>query len=155
MSKIFIHIPGINGSSDIAGYKGWLEVDTVDMDVTRPVTLRVGQAHGRESRLPEFSEIIIHKPLDTASHRLFAYACSGKVIHAPVEIHICANGPEYEPYYQYTLENVKISHYKQRSATGTLPSERFSLNYTEIQLASMLKDAPERVGYDLQQAKSL
>jgi type VI secretion system Hcp family effector len=155
MSKIFINIPGITGSSKVKGYEGWLDVDSVDMDVTRQVSICIGQVHSRETGLPQFSEIVVHKPLDHASHQLFAYACSSKVISTPVEIHVCSNEPEYQPYYQYILENVKISQYRQRSATGTLPGERFNLNYTQIEMVSTLKNSPERVGYDLQHAKLL
>ena len=155
MSKILIYIPQVTGSSQISGYEHWIEVDSASMVVDRPVYMQVGQVHNRESKLPAFDEIMVHKPLDQSSHQLFAYACSGKVASDTVQVHFCSNGPEYQPYFQYELENVKISHYEQIATGRALPAEHFRLHFTEIQLASMLGDAPQRVGYDLEQAKLL
>ena len=156
MSRIFIYIPRITGSSNVKGYEGWLEVDSAALAVDRPVHLQVGSAHNRESKLPEFNEIMVHKPLDESSHQLFAYACSGKAASDTVKVHFCSNDSgDYEPYFQYELEDVKISHYEQVAVGRALPAEHFRSNFTEIQMASMLGQSPQRIGYDLQQAQLL
>ena len=45
MSKIFIHIPGLHGSSEVAGYKGWLEADNMVHTLQQSQYRTIAQQH--------------------------------------------------------------------------------------------------------------
>jgi type VI secretion system secreted protein Hcp len=90
------------------------------------------------------SEIVVHKPLDLASYRLFEEALWGD--GKTVTIHFTqTNKDQQETYMEYILDNVLISGFS-TSSSGDRPSETVSLNFTRIEYNYCSQDAKNDKG---------
>jgi len=160
MSNIFMHVEGIAGSISAHGYADWINVDSLEFGIQRAVTTKMGSAVDRDSRVPQFSDMLITKSLDKSSCQLLQMTCIADVIPL-VEIHICTTEDSLQPYVKYTLSNVMISDYKQIASANTTPIEQALLNFTKMQKTYLGQKntsntaSPITVGYDILNAETL
>lgn len=148
-------IDSIEGGSQVSGYKGWIELDSVYFSVDRDIPMAVGRSDNRETSLPLLSEVTITKLMDKSSNHLFAAACGSKKSLDTVQIHLCTNGPNYQPYVKLTLNNVMPSGYEKVMAGNSVPSELISLTYTKITHTQVEDGSPVITGFDLITAKTV
>ena len=134
MAKAFMKITDIPGSSKISGYKGWIELDSMDLGVDRNIAMRIGTSSNREATLPVLSQITITKLMDQSSNQLFAAACGNKKSLGTVDIHVCTNGPDYKPFVKYTFDNTMAASHHQAMSGSSMPSEVFSMAYTKMRI---------------------
>jgi type VI secretion system secreted protein Hcp len=122
----------INGSSTVDGHDKWIVCGTVDFDVGRSIT-RSGGGQDRDTSNPNFSEVKVTKPADTASAELFIQAACGKSL-GKAEIHfVQTGGTDAKPQKFLTVElgGAIISNYKLHSE-GERPTESFTINFNDI-----------------------
>lgn len=157
---IYMKVQGITGDVSEKSHEKWIELDSFDLGVKRNVSTRVGRVADRDHGVPDFSEVSIIKRLDMASNNLFQAVCSGDSI-GTVEVHICSTGKEFEPYVKYLLENVIVSRHHNYVASGAVPTESLTLNYTKIQKTYIGRDSqhqmqsPHSAGYDLETTRKI
>ncbi|MBL8896680.1 MAG: type VI secretion system tube protein Hcp [Planctomycetes bacterium] len=148
----------IKGNVTADGYKGWIELLTVQFGVGRGISAPVGQSQDRETSAPSLSEVVVSKHNDVSSALLFAESLQGEGV--PVEIHLLRTAVgKLEVYLQFLLSNTLISGYSVSSG-GDLPTESLSFNFTKIETKHVGSDAqgkagasPLAVSYDLALAK--
>lgn len=136
---------GVDGSSQATAYPGWCVVAAFSQGMQRDQT---DLATPRSGRLV-FAEFKIVKVLDQASPKLAEAVCTGKVI-PKVEIHLTSGdtgGRQPQVYYQYELENVRITSYQiggSSSGSDSIPTETLSLNFDSIKTVFKEFDAAGR-----------
>ena len=68
---IYMQIGNIAGSVTADGYKNWIELESVDFGVQRPITTKPGNVTDRESSKPNINEIKVTKTLDQTTPNFF------------------------------------------------------------------------------------
>jgi len=144
---IFMKYDGIaKGSSTTKGHEGkdgWTEITSVQWGVGRGIA-SAHQGAEREASRPSVSEIVVAKPLDLASYRLFEEALWGD--GKTVTIHFTkTNKDAQETYMEYILDNVLVSGFS-TSSGGDRPTETVSLNFTRIEYNYVSQDAKNDKG---------
>ena len=135
----------IKGDVTQGTHKDWIEVSSFEWGMGRAIHTKVGSAKNREASEPAVSEVIIHKPFDSASVLL----CQEVGVNAKpmtVKIDFCKTEDKGKPYIQITLTDTLISGYRVSSG-GDRPSESLTLNFTKIEYSETEKS--NKVSYDL------
>jgi len=132
-SDAYIKIPDIDGESLDKGHEQWIEVESIGMKVTVPITGGAG-AGPRTAGTPEVSDFTIASFVSLASPQLFFKAVSGALI-PDVTIEITtdtAAGPVV--YYKVVMNDVFITSYNSSGTgdAGDVPIEEISFNYGKI-----------------------
>ena len=157
---IYLKANGIQGNATAKGYEQWVELSSLDFDISSKTRMPVGSARERSRGAPEFSEFIFTKNLDNASNPLFQHACTQKVLPI-VEIHICSTDANLTPVAKYKLSNTMVTSHKSTSASGAAPLEVGSLHFTKIECTYIGRDAtnqqqaPQISGYNLETAEPM
>jgi type VI secretion system secreted protein Hcp len=119
-----------NGPVTTDGYKQWIELTSFQFGVSRGVSSGAGGAT-RESSAPSISEIVITKPHDVASSKLFQDSVAGN-FDSKVEIKLTTTVKQkVETFLTYELTDCGVSNY-QLSSGGDNPMESMSLNFVKI-----------------------
>ncbi len=149
---IYMDFEGIKGDATDKDHKKWIVVDSCQWGVGRGISTPTGSAAKRESSNPSVAEVVITKPLDVASGKLFGEALVG-VTGKKVKFHFAATDGKL--YLEIALENVLVSSYS-LSSGGDRPSESWSLNFTKIEYTPYETDekgaqgkSPSRVTFDV------
>ncbi|MFI5024546.1 MAG: Hcp family type VI secretion system effector [Alphaproteobacteria bacterium] len=160
---IYLKYDGIDGDATEESHKDWIPLDSANYSTSRNIATPTGQAARRESGAPTLSEVVITKPSDKASQKLFAASLSGE--SKTVKIDFVRTGDPGEIYMTLTLSNVLISSYSFAAHSGgmggteTFPVESLSLNFTKIEesytpySADHKPGTPQRYTYDVATAK--
>jgi type VI secretion system secreted protein Hcp len=144
---IFMKYDGISkGSSTTKGHDGkdgWTELNSVQWGIGRCIT-DASQGTEREASAPSGSEIVVTKPLDMASYRLFEEGLFGD--GKTVTIHFTkTNKDQQDTYMEYVLSNTLVSGFSTNSS-GDRPVETVSLNFTKIEYNYCGQDAKNDKG---------
>ena len=144
---IFMKYDGIDkGSSTTKGHDGkdgWTELSSVQWGIGRGIT-DPSQGTEREASAPSGSEMVVTKPLDLASYRLFEEGLTGD--GKTVTIHFTkTNKDQQDTYMEYILSNTLVSGFSTNS-TGDRPMETVSLNFTKIEYNYSGQDAKNDKG---------
>ena len=130
---ILLQLSGINGDSTIQGYTNWIGISSIQFNVARSVSNTVGSID-RDTSNPQFGEIQVSKPTDSASTQIFAQAMYGMAIGTTCTFNFLqtagANAP-LQLYMQLQLTNPIITSYSV-SSSGDRPSESFTISFTQI-----------------------
>lgn len=138
-SDYFLKIDGIDGSSQDAHYRGWIEVESFTWGVSQTVDQQT-TGRGLVSR-PQFSSLNIAKLTDRASQQLVQACASGK--HFPGGLLVGRRGGEARfDYLKIKLTDVLVSSYQQAGSQGgdDVPMESVSLNFIKIEFAYQEQD---------------
>ena len=113
------------GEVKAAGYEGWIELQSAQVGMSRPIGATDGRSTDRENAAPTLHEIVVSKHMDSSSTALFKEAVSGKgrlIVIAFVK----GDGTAY---LKVVLQSAMISSY---TISGDPPIEQYSLNFTKI-----------------------
>ena len=159
-AKIFVYVPGAEGSSTDMEHEGWIEAIGYSGQIDMPVPNSPAQSGQRASGTANFDQIPILKGIDQATTGLMKMACNGRPIYEDVIIHIAhtkENG-QTQVSLMITLSEVIIANHKHEwkegSAVGIVESVR--LDYAKIVMHYYAFDSygqpttDGRSGWDLQ-----
>ena len=113
-------------------HKGWIRLDSAQIGVHRNVTTPTERGANREANVPSISEVVVTKPQDSSSARLFNESLQGKGVKVTIDF---VEDDNEAPYMSIELENVLISSYSISGSGGdsnNRPIESLSLNFTKI-----------------------
>lgn len=153
---IYMKFDGIDGSVTQKGHEKWIEVLSCQMGVGRAISTPAGRAADREASEPNISEIVITKPNDDASVKLFQEAVAG-TDGKKVTIEFVSTGSPGVKYLELKMENVLVSSYSMSGSAGDArPMESLALNFTKIIISHSKMDQKGAVagspivgGYDV------
>ena len=83
---IYMRVPGAQGNVTAKGYEKWIELKSLDFQLSSDVRMQTGKDLDRHSSLVHLTAIDLLKSIDLSSHSLFEYGCNGKAL-PEVEIH--------------------------------------------------------------------
>ena len=130
----YIKIGDIKGESVDADHKDWINLLSVSQGLSRP--MRAGSSGSTRQRASvACGDVVIFKELDASSAKLIEAICDGTNF-PEVQIDLCTSsgGKKRVPYFQWTLENVRVTDYSVSATTDDdlVPTESMSLNYEKI-----------------------
>lgn len=158
MANVYIQIPGVPGSVTDTTHKNWIAAENFGIAATRKLNNKVGNMANRDQGTPAFGEFEIVKNADQATSGLFKNFCSGGSI-PQIQIDVCHSGNGSQPFAQYTLSNVIVSHFQQRKMSNGSIKEYICFNYTKIENrftptdAAKINGSPVSISYDLATAQ--
>ena len=139
------------------GMRSGSKLNSFQWGVGRGISSPTGGSADREASAPSISEIVVTKPTDAASTKLFDESLEGE--GQDVQIDFCKTDKgQLEVYMTYTLSNTMISGFS-TSSGGDRPSESLSLNFTKVEFKNTgmgsagETGSPDAVTYDVAQAK--
>lgn len=146
---MFILIDGIEGESMDKDHKGWIDILSFNHEVIGPAP--IDSLHSSPPAMGEFS---ITKAVDSASPKLFLFACEGTVVPT-MTLEMRRSHGDGQTVMRYKLDQVVVTKVYDRASphlatydsgatpTGSLPveevpfaaelTEQVSLNYSQIQ----------------------
>lgn len=128
---ILIDLPGLEGTSQLAGFEKKIELLSYSHGVSMQVTGDVSNTE-RTSGRPMHQDFSMSKYIDKTTPMLNQHCCEGKLF-ATATITIGRNDAGVViPLIVYTLTNVVISSVSVGGGGGDKPVESFSLNYASI-----------------------
>ena len=108
------------------GHENWIAVDSLQFDITKPVSITTGLQTGA----PVFSEITITKLMDKSSVGLMTQSLQGTPQTVTIDfVRTSATGQV--TYAEYILNNAIVSEYSVSSG-GDLPTETVKIAFTKI-----------------------
>ena len=130
----YIKIGDIKGESQDKDHKEWINLLSVSQGLSRP--MRAGSSGSTRQRASvSCGDVVIVKELDASSAKLIEAICDGTNF-PEVKIDLCTStgAKGRVPYFQWVLENVRVTDYSVAGATqdGAVPTESISLNYEKI-----------------------
>ena len=131
MADIYIlDLAGINGESNIEGFKDKITLTSFSHSVAQPIVADPSNTK-RTSGRPNHDELTVSKRLDLASCKLIDYCNEAKVI-ATLKLTVAQeNGGVLIPYLVVDCTDVLVSRISY-SGAGMVPSETISLDYSKI-----------------------
>ncbi len=158
---IYLEYEGIKGNVTADGYKDHIAVLSVDFNVTRNISMTLGNLSNRETSRPNISQVTIIKAADSSCSALFNESVTGSAGKKVVIKFVRTGTEKVEEFLEHTLENCIISGYKFSANSEGQPQEVIHLSFSIILInykdhdASNKAGSPKRVGYDLETAKPL
>ncbi len=155
---LYMKYGSIKGPVTTDGFKDWIECNSFQWGVGRAIGTAARGSTSREHSEPSLSEIVVTKPTDVSSPKLFLDAVGGKLDNKVQIKFTTTSKGAVTTFLTYDLENTGISGYS-LSSGGDMPNETLSLNFTKITKTFTGEDpgvsgSPEAVGYDLTQMKT-
>lgn len=83
----FVHFKNFDGSATEEKHKGWARFNTLEFSVRNHHKVRPGHTDDRNNTIPHIIDVVLTKPLDKASPKLFEASCGAKV-NKEVIIHV-------------------------------------------------------------------
>mgnify|MGYP000017222242 FL=1 len=167
MASIFMRIDGTTPKGaatveKIGGKDGFFALDSVSWSAVRGVGIDVGNANNADQGMVALGEVNMTRGCDGATPHLTTFLYAPGPEGRTVEVVMTKpnrEGSGADPYLILTLKMARMSSYNMSGTDGSLPSESFSLTYTEISKAyyieadgGKIEKGPE-VGFDATTAK--
>ena len=156
---IYVKYGSITGDVTAEGHEKWIEVNSCQFGVGRGISSPTGGGDDREASAPSISEIVVTKPTDVSSTKLFDESLEGN--GQDVTIDFCKTDKgKLETYMTYTLTNTMISGFSMSSG-GDRPTESLSFNFTKIEFKNTAlgsdnkAGSPDAVTYDIAKGKKV
>ena len=159
--SLYMQVSGVDGQVSAQGFSNWIELESVDLDISRHLNTQSGNIASREGSKPSLSEIEIKKFVDPATPDLFSNALTGKALNGDVVIAYTTTGSNPSTYLQVTLSDVIVSSYglsadflgagekqdeESKTAKNKHPIENIKLNYTKIEVQFTPHDKSGKAG---------
>lgn len=151
---IYMQYGTIQGDVTEVGHENWIELDSFQFGVTKPVSLTTGQ-----SGVPSFSEITITKPMDKSSVGLMTQVLQGTPQTVTIDF-VKTGATKPVTYVEYVLNNALVSGYSVSSG-GDNPTESITLSFTKITFKFTPQNpdgtlgTTQQIGWDLLQQKAI
>ena len=133
---IYVEWDGIEGDVTSHGFDKHIEVNSFQFGVGRGIGSPMGGSKDRESSAPSVSEVVVSKPVDSASTGLWEAALYGEGKKVTLKF-VKTDKDQLEVFLEYELQEVLVSGYSVSSG-GDNPTESISLNFTKV----MMKNTP-------------
>ncbi len=98
----------ISGSVSKKYHEGWIKLNALDFGLSRQIDTQPGNTQNREELLAQISEIVISKPMDRSSPKLFDGGCRGHCL-GTIIIHACRTANASDEYLEYIVPAVESS----------------------------------------------
>ena len=151
--QTFMKIEGISGESVDSAHKGWIEVLSMNWELTNVKDLGRSDTAGRT----HFSDFTVSKAVDLSSPLLLQHASGRKKI-PQIKIDVCrAGGSDKLKYLEYTFTNCVITRVQLNAgmsleAGETLPFEEVAFNYEKFEVTYTQQKRPDGMGGGVTQA---
>ncbi len=148
----------IKGDSKADGHVGWINLDSVNLNCGRSISVRSGGTD-RDTSTPMFSDIACSKSTDISSTELFMQSICGTSLEEASIHFLQTDGKNAnQVYLTVTLDDPIVSSYSSGSG-GERPREKFCLNFTKIkmeytQFSGEDKKQASPKGWDLMSGKA-
>ncbi len=158
---IYLQYDGIKGNVTAEGYRDHIAVQSVQLGVSRGISMEAGNMSNRESTRPSLSEVVITKVADNSVTAIFKEAVTGNAGKKVTIKFVRTGADKVQEYMDYTLEDVLVSSYSISADGEGEPLEQIALSYSKVMINYSDFDKtnksgnPQRVGYDLESAKPL
>ena len=150
---VYMKVPYASGSVTTSGYKGWINLDSIEVGVTRSLAMEHADLSARGSGVPKFSQATVQKETEEASPGIL-----GELVNSTsgqkVEVVVVDASETPKEIVRYTFKDALPNTYE-ITGMGNTAYEKLSFVYSEIEItfaprkASNTKNAPNRVQYDL------
>jgi len=132
---ITLKLPGITGDVTVEGQQGTIEVLSLTGTIQETVTGSAGVSRARRGP-PVFSDLMIHKRLDSSSPALFLALVKGSLIQSGVISFLHAKEGGFTKFFTITLANVLLTKFATDDSENEVLAghEQINLNYDKIQL---------------------
>ncbi len=131
--EYFLKIDGIEGESQVGGESGAIELVGWSWGEANPNSATFQNDLNQAFQQQSSSEIIVTKPMDVASPKLFEACASGQHIKS-VEIDGVADlGSGPQEFFTITFTDVMISSYQVSGSGSENPTEQVSFNFGKIE----------------------
>lgn len=120
---MFLRVDSINGESQDANHKNWIDVKTFFWSIIQPGNMVSGGGGGAGK--VEYKDLAVQANIDKATPAIARYASNGKHIDK-VEISVCKAGGSQVEYCRITLEQVLVT---EVSYNGSEHSETLGISY--------------------------
>lgn len=158
---IYMEYQGITGDATASGHEQWITLSSCQFGVGRGIHTPVGSAENREASNCTVSEVVISKPMDSASGPLWQELVKNTT-GKDVKIDWTSTSAGAENIYMFCkLTNTLVASMS-FSSGGDRPQESVSLNFTQVEIKYMEQavGGTEATGgsgitYDLAQAKTV
>ena len=133
---MFLKIEGVPGDSVDKDHKEWIELQSCQWGISRPVG---GTGSSRTNGPVAFTEMRFDKKIDKATPLLLDGICQGKV-YPKVEIHLRSDSDkdERQTYMKIEIDDCLVSSIGSDSSSGSnavaIPQESLSLNFAKIEV---------------------
>lgn len=122
-----------------ATHTNWIELNSVNWGVNRPVSNPAGSATARVVSAPRFSELVVVKDEDNVTIPLIQELLGGEPKLVKIDF-VRTNQDRMEVYYSIQLTETLITGLSQGSG-GDRPTESLTLNFTQISFHGTQMDA--------------
>ncbi|MEM6483547.1 MAG: type VI secretion system tube protein Hcp [Pseudomonadota bacterium] len=129
--SIYMKVPFAQGDVTATGFIGWIELETLQFQVDRSLSMETSSTSNHPTSLPKFSLFTVTKKIEDSSGGLFEQAVKGMSGH-DIEIAVVETGNAPKEYARYTLRDAYLSHYSVDASQAFL-AERVSFAYSYIQ----------------------
>jgi type VI secretion system secreted protein Hcp len=154
----FLQIAGIEGDSQDAKHKGWLDVLSWSWGESHPESPSPGGGGGGSGKV-NMQDLSFMTATSKASPKLFL-ACAAGQHFKEAKLVGRKSGKDQQEYLTWTFSDILVSAF-QVSASSEVPVESVSLSYAKVKLeyrpqkADGSLDAPITAGWDLKANKKL
>lgn len=149
MNNLFLKIKSVDGESQDADHRGWIDVDSYSWGADR---ITAG------SSTVKYKNLTVHGLIDKATPAILLHASNGSKI-STVELSACKAGGVAIEYYRITLENVFVAEVLLNDSGDNghvmyeFQADSVKLQYW-TQSATGGKGAETRAGWDIKNNKS-
>lgn len=157
---IYLKLGNVKGNVTAAGYEGQIALLSVNMGVSRNISMEPGNLSNREASKPSLSEITLTKQADNSVAAIFKEALTGSAGQEAVITFVRTGSDKVQDYMTYKLKDCIVSSYSIAAQGDEEPQENISLSFAAIEVSYKDHDAsnksgnPQRVSYDLTAAKA-
>jgi type VI secretion system secreted protein Hcp len=150
---LYVQFDTIPGNVTTTGWEKWIEVTSFQWGTSRGIGTAARGSTSRESSEPSVSEIVVTKPTDVASTKLWRESVGGLLNHKVVISFTTTNANNPVEYLNLELTNTAVSSYS-ISSGGDIPMESITFNFTKVMFKFSGMDpgvtgSPDTVGFDL------
>jgi len=136
---IYMQYGDLLGDVTEATHTNWIELNSVNWGVNRPVSNPAGSATARVVSAPRFSELVVVKDEDNVTIPLIQESLGGEPKLVKIDF-VRTNQDRMEVYYSIQLTETLITGLSQGSG-GDRPTESLTLNFTQISFHGTQMDA--------------
>lgn len=150
---VYMKVPYAIGSVTADGYKDWINLDSIEVGVTRSIAMEHANLSDRGSGVPKFTEFSVLKETEDASPGIFGELVNGSAGHK-IEVVVVDASDKPREIVRYTFSDAMATSYE-ITGMGNTAYEKLSFAYSEIEMkftprqASNTGSSPKRVHYDL------
>jgi len=125
---LLLDIPGITGGSKVAGYTGWIDIDSVQWGVSSTG----GGSAGGGSAKPTFTDVLWTQLVDTSTPPLLTDIATGKRISDAKIDFIASTGESLRTYFEMDFHNDFLTSLALNGTSGAQPTVTGSFDYQQI-----------------------